>query len=153
MIIIVESVSVGAGAIVKNWGAVRKCVRNNYRSAGVRAAHSKISSNPTSGIYHGMYACFHIPFSMLHSIPTSQPYTAKISLSFTNIHRFGILRHWYRFRHPPGPTRIWKGPIRTWKYCSIPLPRGVFYENLPRTRHLSVYGKWRLVTQGAPSLH
>ena len=36
----------GAGAIVKNWGAVRKCVWNNYRS--VRAVHSKISSNPTS---------------------------------------------------------------------------------------------------------
>ena len=46
--VIGKSASAGAGAIVKNWGAVRKCVRNNYRSAGVRAAHSKISSNPTS---------------------------------------------------------------------------------------------------------
>ena len=41
--------SASAGAIIKNWGAVRKCVRNNYKSAGVRAAYSKISRNPTSG--------------------------------------------------------------------------------------------------------
>ena len=43
-----KSVSAGAGAIGKNWGAVRKCVRNNYQSVGVRAPHSKIYSNPTS---------------------------------------------------------------------------------------------------------
>ena len=47
--VIGKSASAGAGAIVKNWGAVRVCVRNNFRSAGVRAAHSKISSNLTSG--------------------------------------------------------------------------------------------------------
>ena len=41
--------SASAGAIIKNWGAVRKCVRNKYWSADVRAAHSKFSSNPTSG--------------------------------------------------------------------------------------------------------
>ena len=40
--------SASAGAISKNWGAVRKCVRNNYQSAGVRAPHSKIYRNPTS---------------------------------------------------------------------------------------------------------
>ena len=33
-----KSASAGAGAILKNWGAVRKCVRINYWSAGVRAA-------------------------------------------------------------------------------------------------------------------
>ena len=43
-----KSASAGAGAIGKNWGAVRKCVRNNYQIAGVRAPHSKIFSNPTS---------------------------------------------------------------------------------------------------------
>ena len=43
-----KSASAGAGAITKNQGAVRKCVRINYWSAGVRAPHSKISRNPTS---------------------------------------------------------------------------------------------------------
>ena len=47
-IIFWKSEIAGAGAIVKNRGAVRKCVQINYWSAGVRAAHSKISSNPTS---------------------------------------------------------------------------------------------------------
>ena len=46
-----QGASAGACAIIKNWGAVRKCVRNNYWSAEVRAAHSKISRNPTSGPY------------------------------------------------------------------------------------------------------
>ena len=43
-----KSASAGAGAIIKKWGAVRKCVRNNYLSAGVRAPHSEIPRNPTS---------------------------------------------------------------------------------------------------------
>ena len=43
-----KSASAGASAITKKWGAVRKCVRKNYQSAGVRAPHSKIPSNPTS---------------------------------------------------------------------------------------------------------
>ena len=43
--------SASAGAIIKNLGAVRKCVRNNYQSAGVRAPHSEIPRNPTSGFY------------------------------------------------------------------------------------------------------
>ena len=42
-----KSASAGAGAIIKNWSAVRKCVQNKYQSVGVRAPHSKISSNPT----------------------------------------------------------------------------------------------------------
>ena len=41
--------SASAGAIVKNWIAVRKCVRNNYKGAKVRAPHSKNPRNPTSG--------------------------------------------------------------------------------------------------------
>ena len=43
-----KSASAGVSAIIKIWGAVRKCVRCNYRSAGVRAPHSKIPRNPTS---------------------------------------------------------------------------------------------------------
>ena len=42
------SAGAGAGAIVKNWGAVRKCVRNNYKGAKVGAPHSKNPRNPTS---------------------------------------------------------------------------------------------------------
>ena len=33
--------SASAGAIIKKWGAVHKCVRNNYKGATVRAPHSK----------------------------------------------------------------------------------------------------------------
>ena len=40
--------SASAGAIVKKSRCVRKCVRNNYQGAGVRAPHTKISRNPTS---------------------------------------------------------------------------------------------------------
>ena len=40
--------SASAGAIIKIWGAVRKCVRNNYKGATVRAPHSKNPRNPTS---------------------------------------------------------------------------------------------------------
>ena len=47
--------SASAGAIIKNWGAVRKCVRNNYWSAGVRAPHSKIYRNPTSVIIFDIF--------------------------------------------------------------------------------------------------
>ena len=43
-----SSASAGAGAIIKNWRAVRKCVRNNYKGATVRAPHSKNPRNPTS---------------------------------------------------------------------------------------------------------
>ena len=41
--------SASAGAIIKNRGAMRKCVRNNYKGATVRAPHSKNPRNPTSG--------------------------------------------------------------------------------------------------------
>ena len=44
-----KSASAGAGAIIKNRGAMRKCVRNNYKGATVRAPHSKNPRNPTSG--------------------------------------------------------------------------------------------------------
>ena len=40
--------SASAGAIIKNRGAMRKCVRNNYKGATVRAPHSKSPRNPTS---------------------------------------------------------------------------------------------------------
>ena len=43
-----SSASASAGAIIKNWRAVRKCVRNNYKGATVRAPHSKNPRNPTS---------------------------------------------------------------------------------------------------------
>ena len=46
--------SASVGAIIKNWSAVRKCVRNKYQSAGVRAPHSKISSNPTSALEYSI---------------------------------------------------------------------------------------------------
>ena len=46
--IIEKNASAGAGAIVKNWSAVRKCVRNNFKGAKVRAPHSKNPRNPTS---------------------------------------------------------------------------------------------------------
>ena len=42
--------SAGASAIVKNWCAVRKCVRNNSKGATVRAPHSKNPRNPTSAV-------------------------------------------------------------------------------------------------------
>ena len=41
--------SASAGAIIKNRGVMRKCVRNNYKGATVRAPHSKNPRNPTSG--------------------------------------------------------------------------------------------------------
>ena len=48
--------SASAGAIIKNRGVMRKCVRNNYKGATVRAPHSKNPRNPTSVyIYVGIY--------------------------------------------------------------------------------------------------
>ena len=52
--------SASAGAIIKNRGVMRKCVRNNYKGATVRAPHSKNPRNPTSGYY---YLCTYINFS------------------------------------------------------------------------------------------
>ena len=47
-----KSASAGAGAIVKNLRCVRKCVRNDFQGAVVRAQHTKIHRNPTSDCYH-----------------------------------------------------------------------------------------------------
>ena len=40
--------SAGVGAIGSKLRCVRKCVRNDFRGAAVRAPHAEISRNPTS---------------------------------------------------------------------------------------------------------
>ena len=44
----IKSASAGASAIIKKLRCVRKCVRNDFQGADVRAQHTKIHRNPTS---------------------------------------------------------------------------------------------------------
>ena len=72
MNIVGKSASAGASAINKNWGAVRKYVRNDYWSAGVRAPHSKCSRNPTSAKTIKTYLSSSL-FKIGISVRTSNP--------------------------------------------------------------------------------